>query len=75
MKLSKKSLKAFFGIDALNQHLDEVEEYLEQKTEQLDNILKRKRNKDKKTKVDSQWVIKTASSNLKRSIRKISRHM
>jgi|GEM_PF-3411145 len=78
MKRSKNSLKTFLGIDILNQHLDEIEAYLEQKTEQLDKALKRrkiKKHKGRIGKVDSQWVIKTASSKLKRSIRKISKHM
>jgi len=44
MHFSKKKIKEFFGIDILNKHLDDIEGYLDMKSEEL----KRKKEKKKR---------------------------
>jgi len=78
MHFSKKKIKEFFGIDILNKHLDDIEGYLDMKSEELKRKKEKKKtgNRERRAgKADSQWIIKTASVKLKRSMRRLSKHM
>ncbi|MDK2809520.1 MAG: hypothetical protein PWR27_229 [Petroclostridium sp.] len=77
-----KYIKNLFSIQKIKKGLNEIEEYLDVKMEEVDNTLKQTRLKKPRVKaakgkrrVDSQWIVKTASKKMQFAIRRLSRHM
>ncbi|MGE4282549.1 MAG: hypothetical protein AB7G87_02390 [Clostridia bacterium] len=75
-------LNKYIPIKDIESDLDEIERYLEDKSKDVEqgiNKISIKKPNLKKTegksKVDSEWVLKTASKNLKIALRRWSRHM
>ncbi|WHH57049.1 hypothetical protein [Petroclostridium sp. X23] len=77
-----KHLKKYIPLQEIQKNLDEIERYLDDKSEDMEDVLKKvsiKKAKIKKpkskSKVDSQWMIKTASKKIKIATRKWSRRI
>lgn len=78
MAFSLKKMKERLNLNTFIQNIDEIEEYLGKKSTQINSVLEQRKSENHelpKSKADSEWMFKTATANLRRSARKMSKHL